>query len=105
MRHEQGKPRRQFKNYNNFNTKLKKKEFKKYPKDTGLMVTVRGDTEQDMTKAMKRFKRIVKESGVLQEYKDRQYFQKPSLKRRLRKEAGIKKWKRERQRLVNERGY
>ena len=58
MRHEQVKPRRQFKNYNNFNTKLKKKEFKKYPKDTGLMVTVRGDTEQDMTKAMKRFKRI-----------------------------------------------
>ena len=58
MRHEQGKPRRQFKNYNNFNTKLKKKEFKKYPKDTGLMVTVRGDTEQDMTKAKKRFKRI-----------------------------------------------
>ena len=105
MRQEQNKPRKQFKNFNNFGGVKKKKEFKKFPKDEGLMVTVRGDTEQDMTKAMKRFKRIVKESGILQEYKDRQYFQKPSMKRRLRKEAGIRKWKRERQRQFNERGY
>ena len=105
MRHEQGKPRRQFKNYNNFNTKLKKKEFKKYPKDTGLMVTVRGDTEQDMTKAMKRFKRLVKESGILQDYKDSQVFQKPSEKRRLAKQQGIRNYRRERAKQIRERGY
>ena len=56
-------------------------------------------------KAMKRFKRIVKESGILQEYKDKQYFQKPSEKKRLRKQQGIRRWKRERQKLFNERGY
>lgn len=106
MRSQQGKPRKQFKNFNNFDNKpFKKKEFKKWPKDEGLMVTVRGDTEQDMTKAMKRFKRIVKESGILQEYKDKSVFVKPSEKKRLRKEQGIRKWKRERARQLNERGY
>ncbi|RPH07759.1 MAG: 30S ribosomal protein S21 [Alphaproteobacteria bacterium TMED194] len=56
-------------------------------------------------KAMKKFKRIVKESGILQEYKDKQYFQKPSEKKRLRKKQGIQRWKRERQKIFNERGY
>ncbi len=69
------------------------------------MVTVRGDKPEDLMKAMKRFKRIVKESGILQEYKDKQYFQKPSEKKRLRKQQGIRRWKRERQKLFNERGY
>ena len=106
MKHEQGKPRKQFKNFNNFGNKpFKKKEFKKWPKDEGLMVTVRGDRPEDMTKAMKRFKRIVKESGILQEYKEKQYFQKPSEKKRLRKEAGIRKWKRERAKQLSERGF
>ena len=66
------------------------------------MVTVRGDKPEDLMKAMKRFKRIVKESGILQEYKDKQYFQKPSEKKRLRKQQGIRRWKRERQKLFNE---
>ena len=105
MRQENNKPRKQFKNFHNFNKPFKKKKFKKFPKDEGLMVTVRGDTEQDMAKAMKRFKRIVKESGILQEYKDRQVFQKPSEKKRLAKQQGIRKWKRERARQFNERGY
>ena len=103
MRQEQNKPRKQFKN---FNTGFKKKkEFKKWPKDEGLMVTVRGDTEQDMTKAMKRFKRLVKESGILQDYKDSQVFQKPSEKRRLAKQQGIRNYKRERAKQIRERGY
>ena len=105
MRQEQSKPRRQFKAFNNFNKPFKKKEFKKFPKDEGLMVTVRGDKPEDLMKAMKRFKRIVKESGILQEYKDKQYFQKPSEKKGLRKQQGIRRWKRERQKLFNERGY
>ena len=105
MRQEQNKPRKQFKNFNNFGGVKKKKEFKKFPKDEGLMVTVRGDKPEDLMKAMKRFKRIVKESGILQEYKDKQYFQKPSEKKRLRKQQGIRRWKRERQKLFNERGY
>ena len=53
----------------------------------------------------KRFKRIVKESGILQDYKDKQYFQKPSEKKRLRKQEGIQRGKRERQKLFTERGY
>ncbi len=105
MRQEQSKPRRQFKSFNNFNKPFKKKEFKKFPKDEGLKVTVRGDKPEDLMKAMKRFKRIVKESGILQEYKDKQYFQKPSEKKRLRKKQGIQRWKRERQKIFNERGY
>ncbi len=105
MRQENNKPRKQFKNFHNFNKPFKKKEFKKWPKDEGLMVTVRGDKPEDLMKAMKRFKRIVKESGILQEYKDKQYFQKPSEKKRLRKEQGIRRWKRKRQKQFDERGY
>ena len=105
MRQEQNKPRKQFKSFNSFNGNKKKKEFKKFPKDEGLMVTVRGDTELDMTKAMKRFKRLIKESGILQEYKDRQVFQKPSEKRRLAKQQGIRNYKRERAKQLRERGY
>ena len=107
MRQEQNnKPRKQFKSFNNsFGGNKKKKEFKKFPKDEGLMVTVRGDTELDMTKAMKRFKRLIKESGILQEYKDRQVFQKPSEKKRLAKQQGIRNHKRERAKQFRERGY
>jgi len=105
MKKENNKPRKQFKNFHNSNTSFKKKEFKKWPKDEGIMVTVRGDTDQDMTKAMKRFKRLVKESGVLEEYKEKRYYQKASEKKRLRKQQGILRWKKERQKLFNERGY
>ena len=108
MKSDQGKPRKQFKSFNNNFSggfKGKKKEFKKFPKDEGLMVTVRGDTELDMTKAMKRFKRLVKESGILQEYKDRQVFQKPSEKKKRAKQQGIRNHKRERAKQFRERGY
>jgi len=42
-------------------------------------------------KFLKRFKRSVKRSGVLQEYKDRMYYTKPSQKKRSKRKAAIKR--------------
>ncbi len=55
----------------------------------GLTVTVRGD---DFNKALRIFKKKVQEDGVLQTYKERQEYVKPSEKRRKAKAAGRKRW-------------
>lgn len=69
----------------------------------GLTVKVKGDSPYEFTKAMRKFKRKVAESGVLQELKDREFYQKPSEKRREAKKRGIARVKRE-QRLNDELG-
>jgi len=53
----------------------------------GLSVKVRGDSPQDYMKALRKFKRKVADSGLLKEIKDKQYYQKPSDKRREKKKA------------------
>jgi small subunit ribosomal protein S21 len=55
----------------------------------GLHVEVRGD---DVNKALRIFKKKVQEDGILQEYKERQQYTKPSEKRRKAKQAGRKRW-------------
>ena len=55
----------------------------------GLFVEVRGD---DVNKALRIFKKKVQEDGILQEYKERQAYTKPSEKRRKAKQAGRKRW-------------
>ena len=56
---------------------------------SGLYVEVRND---DVNKALRIFKKKVQEDGILQEYKERQQFTKPSEKRRKAKAAGRKRW-------------
>jgi small subunit ribosomal protein S21 len=43
--------------------------------------------------ALRRFKKKVADDGILQEYKERQYFEKPSEKRKKAKAAGRARWK------------
>ena len=60
----------------------------KYSNDrpkTGLRVEVRNG---DFTGALRRFKKKVALEGVLQEYRDKQEYTKPSLKRKKAKAAG-----------------
>jgi len=52
----------------------------KDPSELGLSVVVRGNGPNDFMKALRKFKRKVNESGIMQDYKDRQYYQKPSEK-------------------------
>ena len=56
-----------------------------FERTEGLHVIVR---DNNVDKAMRKLKRMVKNAGTLQEIKERQFFQKPSEKKRLAKKAG-----------------
>ena len=56
---------------------------------SGTKVEVRNG---DVTKALRKFKRKVQEDGILQTYRERQYFEKPSLVRKKAKAAARSRW-------------
>lgn len=56
---------------------------------TGLTVEVRNG---DFNFALRKFKKKVQEDGILQELRERQHFEKPSLKRKKAKAAGRARW-------------
>lgn len=64
------------------------------PKEAGLTVQVRGNSPHDFQKALRKFKRKVNESGIIQDYRDRQYYEKPSDKKRKAKKAAIRRQQR-----------
>jgi small subunit ribosomal protein S21 len=64
------------------------------PDEAGLTVKVRGDNPHEFMKALRKFKRKVNESGIIQDYRDKQYYQKPSEKRRLAKKQAIRRQQR-----------
>lgn len=68
----------------------------------GIAVEVRNG---DVNKAIRIFKKKVQEDGIIQEFKERQQYTKPSEKKRKAKAAGRKRWlkKQEKQRL--DRGW
>ena len=70
---------------------MKYRQNKKYdqPRTEGLMVEVRNN---DVNKAMRKLKKKVQAEGILQEFKDRQYYIKPSEIKRRSKKAGKKRW-------------
>ena len=69
---------------------------------SGLYVEVRHD---DVNKALRIFKKKVQEDGILQEYKERQQYTKPSEKRRKAKAAGRKRWLKIQEKQKVDRGY
>ena len=75
-------------NWNNNSSRPRRNFEQRQPE--GLTVTVRND---DFMGALRRFKKKVADDGILQEYKARQYFEKPSEKRKKAKAAGRARWK------------
>ena len=57
-----------------------------------MYVAVRNN---NVEKALRVLKKKIKKSGLLQEIKERQYYQKPSEKKRLAKKRGIARVKKE----------
>ena len=55
----------------------------------GLSVEVRNG---DFNFALRKFKKKVAEDGILQEMRNREFFEKPSLKRKKAKAAGRARW-------------
>ena len=91
------RPNRHNNNYSHFNSndRRPKKEFERKPQ--GLQVFVRDG--EDISKALRKLKKKVEAAGVLKEIRDRQYYQKPSEKRRIAKKAGIARWKKRQREL------
>ena len=56
----------------------------------GLSVEVRNN---DINFALRKFKKKIAESGILQELRQREFYEKPSTKRAKAKKAGIARWK------------
>lgn len=59
------------------------------PSVPGIAVEVRNG---DFNGAMRRFKKKVAEAGIIQETKQRQFYEKPSIKRAKAKAAGRARW-------------
>ncbi len=68
----------------------------------GLYVEVRNG---DIAGALRKFKKKVQESGVLQDYKDRQEYVKPSEKRKRAKAAAVRRHQRTMSKRLEELGY
>ena len=56
----------------------------------GLTVEVKNN---DVAFALRKFKKKIAEDGILQELRQREFFEKPSIKRAKAKKAGIARWK------------
>ena len=85
-------------NNNNRSNRFKKDQG---PKPQGLQVFVRDG--EDVSKALRKLKKKVENAGILKEIRDRQYYQKPSEKRRIAKKAGIARWKKRQRELEKNR--
>lgn len=70
-----------------------KKKFDREPRPQpqGLQVFVREG--EDINKALRKLKKKMERANILQEIRERQFYQKPSEKRRKAKKAGIARWK------------
>ena len=62
-------------------------------------------TENNLQKAISIFNKKVKQAGIVQEVYRRQEYIKPSVKRKLKKEAAIKKRIREEKKKRNKKKY
>lgn len=69
---------------------------------TGLTVEVRNG---DVNKAIRIFKKKVQEAGVIQEYRERQEYVKPSERKRKAKAAGRKRWLKTVEKRKQDQGY
>lgn len=59
-------------------------------KDEALTVYVNGPEVEDLNFAIIRFRKRIEKAGVLDELKERQFYLKPSIKKRLKRKYGRK---------------
>lgn len=67
-------------------------------KKQGLKVEVRNN---DINRAWRKLKRLLQDEGVLQEFRDRKHYVKPSEKRARAKAAGRARWMKKKRELDN----
>jgi len=64
----------------------------------GTYVEVRNN---DIARAMRKLKKILNNEGVLQDLRDREAFEKPSIKKKKEKAAARKRWLRKQSKLLD----
>jgi small subunit ribosomal protein S21 len=64
--------------------------FEKFNKVTGNKVQVVND---NVEKALRKFKKKVSDSGLLQELREREFYEKPTTARKKAKSAARRRWK------------
>lgn len=60
---------------------------------TGSSVFVKEGEPVD--RALRRFKKKIQDSGLLQELRDREFYEKPTTTRKRKKSAAVNRWKKE----------
>ena len=78
---------------------MKRKQNDFSPAVQGLRVEVRNG---DFNYALRKFKKKVAEDGVLQELRQREFYEKPSIKRAKAKKAGRARWLKKLSRMEND---
>ena len=66
------------------------RNFNNKQKSNGTLVIVKNN---DVNRAMRKLKKTMQQEKIIQEYRERQYFEKPSLKRKRAKATAEKRWK------------
>lgn len=56
----------------------------------GLTVRVKNN---DVNKAMRKLKKLMQQEGIFQELRRREYYEKPTTKRKREKAQAVKRWK------------
>lgn len=59
----------------------------------GMAVTVKDN--EPIERALRRFKKKVQDSGLLQELKEREFYEKPTTERKRKKSAAKNRWEKE----------
>ena len=59
----------------------------------------------NVERAMRTLKKKLQKEGLLRELKQKQYFEKPSVKRARKKAEGIKRYQRNERKKIEQRGY
>ena len=68
----------------------------------GLCVEVRNG---DFNKALRTFKRKVQDSGILQELREREFYEKPTTKRKRKKAAAKARWNKYLRQRKDQQGF
>ena len=82
---------------NNKGDKFNKPRKQWTPDPEGLAVTVRDG--EDVNKALRRLKKKIERDGLMQEIRDREFYTKPSEKRKKAKAAAVARWRRKEREL------
>lgn len=100
--------------YNKFDKRgpSRKPYVKKERQKQGLTVEVRyppDPSEEQITKsfvnAMRKFKKLINDEGIIQTYRENQFYAKPSIGRAKAKAMAKKRWAKKKREIIQERGF